>query len=1486
MKKILFLTALPFLLSWTNLTYAQSGCQADFYGDPLTGCEGITVTFYDQSQGASQWEWTFDGGKPASASGEGPHQVVYNSAGYYTVKLEIQCKSGSDTETKTKYIQIYDCTCSPDFSANKTNVCKNQSVTFTDNSEGATSWVWTFEGGTPSVMQGQGPHNITYNQTGSFDVSLEIYCPHVGTRTETKTDYIQVVNCPCDAKFSADQTHIYTGDSVTFTDNSLGAQSWQWTFEGGTPSGAQTQGPHSVLYTQDGTYDVSLQITCASGSDLKVKDNLILVETLPLYDFGDAPEGVIAYPSAGTAGQFPTCKDSGPAGYIQHDSSGTFLGNLIDYETEGNEGSCSASGPHPYDQDEQCDQHDSGLWEPDIYTIQGEEGSEEVVFLCDGFTGDNLGTADGTASWGGGKDINLFYHTDNPEGAYINVLFDWNQDGDWNDELWSEDVSKTIYEHTVVNFPVPVGSGHISALDPPDFTIGPNAGFVWARFTITEEPVELPWQGTGEFEAGESEDHLLKIGENGLFQYRIDPTLKPDPPTIPGPDNKNFTAGIIIFPKLSVPVHYVEQDIVFKPETQDNLTRVLEKYNGIILNDGTIPDLPKQYKNLAPEISETTGWYRIHIERDTTAVDSVMLIKRATALGYRGMHVFNSYEMLSTFDAFISEKSRQEHICLNGIAQPHCCPRSSAEDYPRGDGYWNAYNTGWFREFNLTQAWYLADVFEIFTPHILLAALDRGFYLNDDFPDIRGYDFIDSDSDVYEDEEAWHGTNVLSVAAARLNNRFGVTGTSGLAAIPVAFRVATDSDIALAINTGVSYGINVINISRGRVTPVSTHPENLREAINAASDAGVILVASAGNDNTDIGNPSIHQIPAEAGTPGKDPITVGGLRIWDKTRFLLSNYGSSVDIYAPADQFIVTPEPGSSSNYSIFNGTSCASPYIAGVAALMKALDMSLTTDDIRQILRTTATPSTDPSVTPGYIDALAAVKYVCQDMILPPDCQEPSSRIHSVHIDPGELCGNLSSEDTEDTYWFHLNDFWHVSVDDSAISHCDDYAARLRIPYYSTPVYLPRRHVMRPGIYYIDLTHDGDSFGLYWLSFQLDSLATIPPDRFEDNDYIFEDAPLYIRNEDIGETKVIDDLTFHDTGDPDVDYFEIHIPDLPSGLYDEQITIYFEPGAYGDATAGYYIQFFDQTGEVILEYTSSLTFDNLRSQWPEGVIRFSVQDGNLGRNYYRMLIGYDQWIRTAGLPQEMALMEVPDWLEAMAAMPLEIPPAAAPDIPLPFTFPSDPEMLDSIAAGASPNTIPAEMLILKWYNSRDLGINFSSPGMNFALIGDGGQIIAEDFAYDLLLPKNADDSSKVTTRIEYKDLPRGIYGIQVEGNVYPVQYTITFDSLFIPTTSVQSNSQPEGVLLYSISQNYPNPFNATTCIEYDLKKQGHIKITITNITGQIVDELVNTYKQEGQYTVQWDGTDINGKNAPSGIYICRIQAGDYSDMKKILLLK
>ena len=103
--------------------------------------------------------------------------------------------------------------------------------------------------------------------------------------------------------------------------------------------------------------------------------------------------------------------------------------------------------------------------------------------------------------------------------------------------------------------------------------------------------------------------------------------------------------------------------------------------------------------------------------------------------------------------------------------------------------------------------------------------------------------------------------------------------------------------------------------------------------------------------------------------------------------------------------------------------------------------------------------------------------------------------------------------------------------------------------------------------------------------------------------------------------------------------------------------------------------------------------------------------------------------------------------------------------------------------------------------------------------------------------------------------------------------------TIVLPPIGIQPISEiASGFIL---EQNYPNPFNPTTGINFHLPENSPVNISVYDINSKLVEELVNRNLSAGNHTVEW-----NAVNYPSGIYFCKITAGSFTDVKKMVLIK
>lgn len=130
-----------------------------------------------------------------------------------------------------------------------------------------------------------------------------------------------------------------------------------------------------------------------------------------------------------------------------------------------------------------------------------------------------------------------------------------------------------------------------------------------------------------------------------------------------------------------------------------------------------------------------------------------------------------------------------------------------------------------------------------------------------------------------------------------------------------------------------------------------------------------------------------------------------------------------------------------------------------------------------------------------------------------------------------------------------------------------------------------------------------------------------------------------------------------------------------------------------------------------------------------------------------------------------------------------------------------------------------------------------------------------------------------------------GIYAWAPSGRIYVSDmqnglYIFTFTP---PTPTAIPDVAPQR---FAVNQNHPNPFNPTTTISYEVPRGAHVTLTVFGPSGEKVRTLVDAYQASGPHSTGWDGTNDVGAAVGSGVYFYRLQTGELSDTKRMILLK
>jgi len=186
----------------------------------------------------------------------------------------------------------------------------------------------------------------------------------------------------------------------------------------------------------------------------------------------------------------------------------------------------------------------------------------------------------------------------------------------------------------------------------------------------------------------------------------------------------------------------------------------------------------------------------------------------------------------------------------------------------------------------------------------------------------------------------------------------------------------------------------------------------------------------------------------------------------------------------------------------------------------------------------------------------------------------------------------------------------------------------------------------------------------------------------------------------------------------------------------------------------------------------------------------------------------------------------------------------------------------------------------------------------------DGDMLIAESMQNSSSLIVYPDSSSGYAITVVNQNLIIPIHGrvvIEVLADSQNVNFTISGDNLiipsatrgqiynikFVPTTPINDHGG-NLPLLYKLYQNYPNPFNSSTLINYSLGGSGRQSVTLKvyDILGQNVKTLISRKQIPGRYKISWNAINSRGSAVSSGIYFCKLKADNYTEVRKMFLLR
>jgi hypothetical protein len=471
------------------------------------------------------------------------------------------------------------------------------------------------------------------------------------------------------------------------------------------------------------------------------------------------------------------------------------------------------------------------------------------------------------------------------------------------------------------------------------------------------------------------------------FSYSVDPALTPSPQVRAG---KTLAAA----KSAGGLVHlFIEDEILIRPKDDAELQGFLQRTGGTVIGDDRVPEPPPGSGiQLRPEDRVPTLYV---VRVDPTRFSLEGFEANAQRAGLRGATVFSGERAARLLAGIVGERVRGLKVSPNFVAEPADI-LFRTEEHPLGGSFEDALSYPFFSEIGSRSS--VALMFQLIAAspparRARVAIIDGGFWLDRTgaslSPDLPGtpwqYDFTDNDyiadgtnpSSCGDSPCPWHGTGAAHVAVARLNNQYGAAGTGGQVADAMLFKIDLFhvGGVARAIRTAVAWGADVISMSfRYNCDNAFCDlffEDNIYAALRHARDNWRVLVAAAGNETQSADG----KVPCKA---DEDVICVGALDDNTNVRIDYSNYGSKVDIWAPTNiRAVYGSAPSGPAPTGTFGGTSASAPFIAGIAAALKAYNPTLTSAQVNEILRRTAwTDSLDRNVS-HYVNAYRALREV-----------------------------------------------------------------------------------------------------------------------------------------------------------------------------------------------------------------------------------------------------------------------------------------------------------------------------------------------------------------------------------------------------------------------------------------------------------------------------------------------------------------------------
>lgn len=791
---------------------------------------------------------------------------------------------------------------------------------------------------------------------------------------------------------------------------------------------------------------------------------------------------------------------------------------------------------------------------------------------------------------------------------------------------------------------------------------------------------------------------------------------------------------------------------------------------------------------------------------------------------------------------------------------------------------------------------------------VIIAIIDSGVQAaHPDLLQVTGYDYGDNDSNPDDNSaSAGHGTACAGVAASRANSLGAVGIAAGCSIMPLKVANSAGSMYFSAIQNALYYaadhGANVISMSLGAA--ISSDPAT-DTAIQYAWNAGCVILAATGNENAStISYPAIHAnvIGVGAASPcgerkrssssssevnpgvSTDPngYTCDGERWWG------SNYGTStagaagaVDVIAPTI-LPTTDRLGSAgydpSDYSKwFNGTSCATPYAAGVCALIRSANPTWTNTQVRDRLRSTAQDVVsvesgagwDRYAGYGMVDAAAAVA----------GGGGGTDQVTVTYPNGGET---LTAGNSVNVTWTWSGSFTTVNIDYSTnggstwtsivANTANDGSYAWTVPSSATT----QGRVRVSGGTATDMSNAN-----FTISVPSGSYATIPYTTG------FEGGAL----DAYWQTAVTADgrVRLLTTNTPHAGSYHLVMDDAVSGGYSQtearlrlnlsgqtQVNLSFWTKDFGDETHTQDGVYFSSNGGS--SYVKVYNLDPgsyTNNSWRNVVLDLDALAAANGLTLTSTFVvkfqQYDDYpITTDGMAFDDVSVTVGGGGGGGA-----------------ITAESEPNDNSGSADGPVGTGIAVAGSISTTTDNDYFYFDVTTAGTINISLAIGSSADLDWFLYNSSLTQVARGYTTANPEAGSYSAATGRYYLRVNGYSGATSgYTLTVTGGLANSIEPASETPVALPRVTALLQNAPNPFRETTALHFTLAQRAPVRLEIFDASGRLVATPASGVFDAGEHAVEWQGRSASGEAVPDGVYFYRLSAPGVRQTRKMVLLQ